>query len=270
MNYIDDERQQNYMDISNSGKSHQSRERGGLIPVTSVILNEAEITKDDTVSYQGIPLNDITAVGYIIDYKEFEAKVKITICDFTGSIEINFFHNSDNQDIVGLNKLNYDRTKKAVQIFGTVKVYKNEKNIQGAKIITIPTINILYHRTDVIHAWLYLSGQLTELKDNMVKNSAEEARMLAMGNNSFNNGYNNNYGYGNNVKNTPAKNQGDKDMKDAINLLESYARRNRNEISVGQINGLMKKFGKKSEEIINRLINDNKLIETDGGYEIIM
>ena len=75
MNYNEDERQ-NYMEISNSGKGHQSRERPGLIPVTSLIINEAEVSKDETVTYQGIPLSDITAVGYIVDYKEFEKKSK--------------------------------------------------------------------------------------------------------------------------------------------------------------------------------------------------
>lgn len=263
MNYIDEDKQ-NYMDISNSGKSHQGRERGGLIPVTSTILNEAEVTKDETVTYQGIILNDITAVGYIVDYKELDSKIKITLCDFTGLMEINFLTKMDNQDTSGLNKLYYDGTKKAVQIFGTVRVYKNEKNILGAKILPVSTNNILYHRTDVIHAWLYLTGKINELKENMIQNSAEEAKMIAMGNNSYNNGY------GNNMKNTPVKNQGDKDMREAINLLDNYARRNKNEISIGQMNGLMKKFGKKAGEIINRLINENKIIETDGGYEILI
>ena len=93
-------------------------------------------------------------------------------------------------DTIGLNKFHYDGKKKPVQIFGTVKVFKNEKNIQGAKILSVPCNNVLYHRTDVIHSWLYLTGKLNELKNNQVQNSAEEARNIAMGNSSSGYGFN--------------------------------------------------------------------------------
>ena len=258
----EEESSRNYNDISQSNRSHQNRERGGLIPVTATILKEAEVTKEETVEYQGVPISDITAIGYVVDYKELEAKVKVTLYDFTGSIEINFFNRIDNQDSAGLTKFHYDGSRKAVQIFGTVKVFKNEKNIQGAKIIEVPCSNVLYHRADVIHAWLYLTGKLGELKENQVQNSAEEAKMIAMGKNSYGN---------NGMKHTPEKNHGEKEMKDAVNLLENYSKRNnKNEIGTIQINNLFKNFGNKAKDIINRLINDNKLIETDAGYEILV
>ena len=53
-------------------------------------------------------------------------------------------------------------------------------------------------------------------------------------------------------------------------MLENYSKRNnKNEIESEQINNLFKNFGNKIKNIINRLINDNKLIETDVGYEIL-
>ena len=75
----------------------------------------------------------------------------------------------------------------------------------------------------------------------------------------------------NGVRNTPVKNQGEKDMRDAINLLENYRRKNnKNEIENNQINSLFKNFGNKIKDVINNLINDNKLIENDNGYEIMI
>ena len=65
MNYYEDDNKPNYAEISNSGKANQNRERSSIIPVTANILKEAEVTKDDSVTYQGIPINDITIVGYI-------------------------------------------------------------------------------------------------------------------------------------------------------------------------------------------------------------
>ena len=72
MNYYEDDSRSNYPDLSHSGKGQQNRERSGIIPVTSLILNEAEVTKEDSVLYQGILLSDITIVGYVVDYKELE------------------------------------------------------------------------------------------------------------------------------------------------------------------------------------------------------
>ena len=263
MNYYEDESKANYPDLSHSGKGQQNRERSGIIPVTSVILNEAEVTKEESVLYQGVPLSDITIVGYIIDYKELESKIKMTLFDYTGAVEINFFNKMNNIDTIGLNKFHYDGSKTPVQIFGTVKVFKNEKNIQGAKILSVPYNNILFHRIDVIHSWLYLTGKLSELKINQVQNSAEEAKNIAIGNTS------NGYGF-NNMRNTPMKNSGDKDMKEAIYLLDNYAKKyHKNEISYVNINNLLKNFGKNLGNIINKLINNNKLIDTDGGYEIM-
>ena len=259
MSIYEDENNKNYNELSQSGKSRQTHERGGIIPVTANIINEAEVTKDEIVEYQGISINDITAIGYVIDYKELEAKVKITLYDYTGIMEINFFNKIDNSDNVGLSNFHYDGTKKAVQIFGTVKVFKNEKNIQGAKILSVGSSCVLYHRADVIHAWLYLTGKLQELKENQIQNTAEEAKMLATGNNNYN------------QRNTPVKaNSEERDLRDAVNLLENYNRReNKNEIGNNEINNLFKKFGKKKDDIIRKLVDENKLIETDAGYEII-
>ena len=251
MEQYEDGNNQRYNEISQSAKVHSTRERGGLIPVTSNILREAEVTKDETVEYQGVPISDITAIGYVIDYKELEAKVKVTLYDYTGTMEINFFNKIDNQDSVGLNKFHYDGTKKPVQIFGTVKVFKNEKNIQGAKIIAVSCSDVLYHRADVIHAWLYLTGKLQELKENNLQNTADEAKKIAMGNNNRNNMINNN-------------------ENEAITLLENYVKKeNKNDISQNDINNLFKKFGYKNKDIINKLIDDNKLVDNNGIYEIM-
>ena len=259
MSVYEDENIKNSNDISQSGKSHSIRERGGLIPVTATILNEAEVTKEETVEYQGIPISDIMAIGYIFDYKELEAKVKITIFDYTGFIEINFFNKIDNQDSSGLNKLNYDGTRKAVQIFGTVKVFKNEKNIQGAKIIPVSSSFVLYHRADVIHSWLYLTGKLQELKENQLTNTTEEAKMIAIGNNNVNN-----------QRNTPIKdNKEERDFKDAVAILDNYIKRGKNELKKNEIQNIFKKFGNRADKIIKQLIDENKLIDNDGVYEIL-
>ena len=41
-------------------------------------------------------------------------------------------------------------------------------------------------------------------------------------------------------------------------------------IKEAKLEELLRKFGSRSKDIINKLIDNNKLIETDGGYEIIL
>ena len=119
---------------------------------------------------------------------------------------------------------------------------------------------VLYHRTDVIHAWLYLTGKLQELKDNHIKNSAEEAKIIANGNNNLNN-----------QKNTPVKgNKNENQLKEAYNLLQNYNKKGiNNVIKYNEINNILKSFGNNKDNIIKKLIDENKMIETDGGYEIM-
>ena len=241
-----DDTNQNYNEFGQIQKSHTTRERGGLIPVTANIINEAQVTKEETVEYQGVPISDITAMGFVVDYKELEAKVKITLFDYTGTMEINFFNKIDNQDSVGLNKFHYDGTKKPVQIFGTVKVFKNEKNIQGAKIVSINSSYVLYHRADVMHAWMYLTGKFQEIKDNQAQNTNEEAKITITENNNSNM------------------------LNEAIGLLDNYVRKgNKSEISENEIMNLFKGFGNNAKEIINKLIDSSKLVDNDGNYEIM-
>ena len=182
-----------------------------------------------------MPISDITAIGYVIDYKELEAKVKVTLFDYTGIMEINFFNKIDSQDSVGLNKFHYNGSKKPVQIFGTVKIFKNEKNIQGAKIVEVNCSYILYHRADVIHAWLYLTGKLQEIKENKAQNTVEEARKLTNDKNMY-------------------ENEGNMEQNEAILLLEKYVKKeNKNDISQNDIMNLLGKFGDKRKNIINKL-----------------
>ena len=104
MNFYEDDTKLNYGETSTSGNNPQSNEMGGIIQVTSTILQEAEVTKDESVTYQGIPKNDITILGYIVDYKELDSRIKMTLFDSTGTIEVNFFNKINNQDSSDINK----------------------------------------------------------------------------------------------------------------------------------------------------------------------
>ena len=247
----------NYHNYENqSGAKYQSsRERGGLIPVTANIINKAEINQEETVEYQGVSIIDITAVGYVVDYKELENKIKITIYDYTGLLEVNFYNRQESAESNGFDKFKYEGKREPVQIFGTVKVFRGEKIIQGAKLLRSNCNYILYHRANVIHSWLYLTGKLNEKKFN--SNSFSGNKNEEKNNSSFNN-------YGNSSE---KKRQSDEE--EANRILNNYAQKE-TMIKEEKLEELLRKFGPKSKDIINKLIDNNKLIETDGTYEIIL
>ena len=240
---------------SHSGtKYHSQRERGGLIPVTASIIKNAEVTQDESVEFQGINIIDITAVGYVVDFKEIENKINITLYDYTGLLDVNFYIRQDNDDNSLLDNFKYEGIREPVQIFGTVKVYKGEKSILGAKLIRSNCNYVLYHRANVIHSFMYLTGKLKEKgNNNEYYTSAKK------------NGGDKNWELS--ASSYKKRNPND-EMEEAINILNEYAKKD-NQISTGKIEELFKKFGPNTKDIINKLISENKLIDNDDFYEII-
>jgi len=237
------------------------RERGGLIPINAHILNVANVTSEEVVEYQKVQLGDIIIVGYVVGYQEFEARVKVSIWDQTGVVDVTFFNQNENQDSSGLSNFYYEQgKKKPVKIFGTVKVYKKEKNLQGAKIIGVTDNEVTFHILEVINAWLYLTGQLEALKKNNYKNDMDSARVIAQGNNYGNNNYGNNYG--NNYNNA----YGTKDpIEMAQNILNDISRKSGKKIKKGDLTSEFTKKIKneKPSILINRLLEEGFIMDDD-------
>ena len=240
---------QNYQYESHSeSKYRPPRERGGLIPVTAHIINNADVTPDDSVEFQGVNIIDITAVGYVVDFKEIDNKINITLYDYTGLLNVNFYIRQENEDNSILDNFKYEGIREPVQIFGTVKVYKGEKSILGAKLIKSSCNYVLYHRANVIHSFLYLTGKLKENGGNKTFGQTNKNENIG--------------GYSSHAK------KNNDDMEEAINILNEYAKKD-SQINAGKLEELFRKFGNKSRDIINKLVSENKLIDNDDFYEII-
>ena len=235
---------------SHSGsKYHPPKERGGLIPVTANIIKNAEVTQDETVEFQGVNIIDITAVGYVVDFQEVENKISITLYDYTGLLEVKFYIRQDNDDSI-LNNFKYEGIREPVQIFGTVKVNKGEKSILGAKLIKSNCNYVLYHRANVIHSFLYLTGKLKEKSGNIYSTSGSKRENWELN------------------PSTIKKGNVNDDIEEAIHILNEYAKKD-NQISAIKLEEIFRKFGPKTRDIINKLVSDNKLIDNDDTYEII-
>ena len=121
----------------------------------------------------------------------------------------------------------------------------------GAKLIEVTPSSILYHRADVIYSWFYLTGKLQELKENAKNN---QNKNLITPNQNGNN-----------------ENNGKKlDENEAEKMLDIFVKNSgKTEIEENKLVDLFKKFGGKKNDIINNLVNNNKLIDNNGIYEIM-
>lgn len=147
--------------------NHKFRERGGMIPITAKILHDSSVNQEEAVEYQGNLLSDVSIVGYLKSYNETDTKVIVRIWDQTGVVETVFYNKNENETHSGLTNFTFLDTGKLVKIFGTVKTYKKEKNLQGAKIMYVNDNELIYHQLEVVNDWLYLTGKINTLKEQV-------------------------------------------------------------------------------------------------------
>ncbi len=99
-----------YGDEGNQNSAMQRpRERGGLIPITAHILSQATVNLEESIEYNGNLLSDICLVGYIVDYKDLEARVKVQIWDQTGVVEVTFYNKNESESNSGLAGFHYEQ-----------------------------------------------------------------------------------------------------------------------------------------------------------------
>lgn len=161
-----------YLDIDNPAKDGSStqkfKERGGLIPINAKILNDSIVNSEEGIEYLGNLLSDVSVVGYIKDYQEMEARIKVKLWDQTGVMEIIFYNKNESESHSGLSNFYYEGNNKLVKIFGTIKSYKREKQLQGAKIMNVDDNEIIYHSLEIANDWLYLTGKLNQIKQEVI------------------------------------------------------------------------------------------------------
>ena len=255
---------QNQIGQNQHMENEQYRERGGLIPVTASIIAKAQVTKEETIEFYNLPISDIKIAGFVIAYKESDHSVKIKIWDRSGTVEVNFFNKLEGQDNSGLSGFYFNGVGTPVEIFGTLKVYKNEKNIQGAKLLISTANKVLYHRAQVCHAWAYLTGKLAEAQNQNFNNNMEGAKNIAMGNNQFSG------------QKAFANNRNNNSGLDAIEKIQYQLRAHKNKfgenISSEQLIGILRRCNPNGDiqSTIDKLIGQGLINENDGSsYDIL-
>ena len=97
------------------------------------MITEAPVTPDDTLEIDGQQVSDIIIVGRVISRSEESMRVVFEINDNTSTCKVIFYQKDQNQLPTALKHYDYKQFTYA-KIFGTIRVYKEEKAIVGTHI----------------------------------------------------------------------------------------------------------------------------------------
>jgi hypothetical protein len=105
-------------DMQGSSKKGGVKEKQTLSPLTVKMFNDSVINQNDLLEFESIALHEVNflflskkikLVGHFISYKEEGVKVKITLWDQTGYVDIIFFNKNESESHVGLQ--NFDQNQ---------------------------------------------------------------------------------------------------------------------------------------------------------------
>lgn len=97
------------------------------------MVSEAEIGKDDSCEIDGEPINEIIIAGRVILQEEEPMRKNFWLNDNTGSFKVVFYMKGENEIPLPLKNFNTANLG-WVKVYGTVRVFKNEKAIVGTHI----------------------------------------------------------------------------------------------------------------------------------------
>ena len=88
---------------------------------------------DDICEFEGDPISDIILCGRLLRRIEEPMRTQFEINDNTGTFYVLFYHKGENQVPTALRNFNYEQFC-YVKIYGTIRVFKEEKAIVGTHI----------------------------------------------------------------------------------------------------------------------------------------
>lgn len=104
-----------------------------FIPVTIKMINDASPRPDDVFEIDGAPMNEIIITGRIISRNEQPTRTSFDVNDNTGVFTVVFYHREENQVPTALKNFEYEQFC-YVKVFGSIRVFKEQKAIVGTHI----------------------------------------------------------------------------------------------------------------------------------------
>lgn len=126
--------------VSNNEKSTKANFYGGekkknrvFAPVTLKMIRDAAVSEEGGIEIGGEPVSEITIIGRILYRHEESMRHIFEINDSTGTHKVTFYQSNENQVSSALKNFEYVQGS-YVKIFGTVRIFKEDKAIVGTHI----------------------------------------------------------------------------------------------------------------------------------------
>lgn len=136
----------------------KSTDKDSFIAVSCKIIQNGTTVENSGVEYMGVPLGEVSLVGYCVSYQDDSTKIKLGLWDQTGFVEVLFYNKNESEIHSGLDGFVYEE-KGLVKLIGKVKSYKNQILIDGIKIMPCSMNEFIYHKLEVVNDWLYLTSE---------------------------------------------------------------------------------------------------------------
>jgi len=97
------------------------------------MIQEASPRPDDVCEIEGEAINDIIIVGRVTNKIEEAMRTSFEINDNTGAFKVIFYQKGENEVPIALKNFDYQKLM-YVKVYGTIRVFKEEKAIVGTHI----------------------------------------------------------------------------------------------------------------------------------------
>lgn len=136
----------------------KSTDKDSFIAISCKVIQNGTTVENSNVEYMGVPLGEVSLVGYCVSYNDDSTKIKIGLWDQTGFVEVLFYNKNESEVHSGLDGFVYEE-KGLVKLIGKVKSYKNQILIDGIKIMQCSLNEFIYHKLEIVNDWLYLTSE---------------------------------------------------------------------------------------------------------------
>ena len=119
--------------VGNDYQAGAKRKNRVFAPVTIKMIQEASPRPDDLCEIDGEAINDIIIVGRVIAKTEEPMRTLFELHDNTGIFKVIFYQKGENEIPIALKNFKYTEHN-YVKVYGTIRVFKEEKAIIGTHI----------------------------------------------------------------------------------------------------------------------------------------
>eukprot|EP00894_Picocystis_sp_ML_P000318 jgi/Pico_ML_1/50835/g1971.t2 len=142
--------------LSGASPGKEKKNTQSLVAVTvKQMFNAASATADDSFQIDGVDVHNVSIVGKIVSATEQSTCLIYKIDDGTGKVEVRFWIDSDDSELLNRNKAEW-QVGVYVRVTGQLRTFQGQRNVVAFQIRPVSDFNeVTYHFLEVVYAHLH-------------------------------------------------------------------------------------------------------------------